>query len=778
MLRHSIRLQLTLVLVAAAASALLLTGIGLMVYDGATSRTSLAQEIEAVATVVGENSAASLSFKDVKYARTALASLRPRQDLRIAALYLQDGTLLAALPTANRVAAPATAPPSGTTQHADAVRVVRDVCLPDGCVGTILVETDLRRVEARREDTLTIFFMVFVLSLALAYFMGAALQRPVVTPLRQLSLAADEVMRTERFDFRLPERQRDDELGVLIKAFNGMLQKLEARDAALQRHQDELEQTVTSRTAELRDAKERAESANRFKTEFVATMSHEVRTPMNGVVGMTDLALDTDLSLQQRDYLETIKRSSEAVITVIDDVMDLSKIEAGKVDLQEGPFDLAAVVHDAAASVAVRAHQKDLDLVWDQDVALPAMVTADPARLRQVLVNLLGNAVKFTNVGHVRLHVQVHEADASGRGSLEIRVSDSGVGIADTQQVVIRRIVEEARAGMPQRFEGNGLGLSICARLVHLMGGRLSFSSEEWKGSTFVVSVPVTIAAAATVALEPGPDDLVGCDVLLVDRHEASREVLAAWLRTWGAAVTTADDDGALGPLVWERRWGLVLIDRESLDSVRGDLQAVSAAGVPVLELTLSTDGSGQSFSHGPTLTKPYRRPTVGAVLAAGLSQAQADAQRQGGPSNVPLVVVPSTRRVPRILAADDNDLNLRVVRELLEGRGCAVVAVRNGREAVEAWHRERFDLVLMDVQMPEMDGLQACQEIRSVEARRRVRRRTPIIALTAHAMAGDREKCLAAGMDDYLPKPLRRSALFELMEGLGLATPAIDRTA
>ncbi len=777
MLRHSFRRQLTLVLVAAAASALLLTGIGLLVYDGATARNSLAQEIEAVATVVGENSAASLSFKDAKYARTALASLRPRQDLRIAALYLQDGSLFAALPTANRVAAPATAPPSGTTQHRDAVRVVRDICLPDGCVGTILVETDLRRVEARREDTLTIFFMVFVLSLALAYFMGAALQRPVVTPLRQLSLAADEVMRTERFHVRLPERQRDDELGVLIKAFNGMLQKLESRDAALQRHKDGLEQTVASRTAELREAKERAESANRFKTEFVATMSHEVRTPMNGVVGMTDLALDTQLSAQQRDYLETIKRSSEAVITVIDDVMDLSKIEAGLVELQEGPFDLAAVVHEAVASVAVRAHQKDLDLVWDQDVALPAMVTADAARLRQVLVNLLGNAVKFTNVGHVRLQVQVHEADATGRGSLEVRVADSGVGIPEAQQAAIRQIVDEACAGMPQRFEGNGLGLSICARLVHLMGGSLSFSSEEWKGSTFVMSVPVAIAAAATVAFEPGPDALAGRDVLLVDRHEASREVLADWLRTWGAAVTTADDDGGLGPAVWERRWGLVLIDHESFATVQADLQALSGTGVPVLELALATDGATQL--HGQVLTKPYRRPTVAAVLAAGLNQAAADAERRReGAATAPLVAVPTTPRVPRVLAADDNDLNLRVVRELLEGRGCAVVAVRNGREAVEAWHRERFDLVLMDVQMPEMDGLQACQEIRSVEARRRVRRRTPIVALTAHAMAGDREKCLAAGMDDYLPKPLRRSALFELMAGLGLATTAFDKPA
>jgi len=614
--------------------------------------------------------------------------------------------------------------------------------------------------------------MVFGVSICLAYVMAAALQRTMVTPLRQLSIAADEVMRTERFAMRLPERQRDDELGVLIKAFNGMLRQLESRDAALQRHHDDLEQTVASRTAELRHAKERAENANRFKSEFVATMSHEVRTPMNGVLGMTDLALDTDLSTQQRDYLETVKRSSEAVIAVIDDVMDLSKIEAGTIDLQEGPFNLAAVIHEALAAVAIKAHQKDLDLAWDQDVPLPATITADPARLRQVLVNLLGNAIKFTNVGHVRLHVEVREPEAGGRATLDIRVTDSGVGIAADRQRELRQMFAGAVTGTPQRFEGNGLGLAISSRLVHLMGGRLSLTSEEWQGSSFVVSLPVDAAAATTVALEAGPDALQGCEVLLVDRHETSRQVLGEWLRSWGATVTTADDDGGLGPTCWERRWGLVLVDRESLESVQDDLVAVARTGVPIVSLALTSNAADSpSAAIVATLVKPYRRPTVAAVLAAALRQAQGGAMVT---APVPaLVAVPTPSRAPKILAADDNDLNLRVVRELLEGRGCTVVVARNGREAVEAWHRQRFDLVLMDVQMPDVDGLQACMEIRAVEVRRRVRRRTPIVALTAHAMAGDREKCLAAGMDDYLPKPLRRSALFELMDGLGLTAPA-----
>ena len=377
------------------------------------------------------------------------------------------------------------------------------------------------------------------------------------------------------------------------------------------------------------------------------------------------------------------------------------------------------------------------------------------------------------------MQIGLDDADDAGRANLRVRISDSGVGISPARQDDIRQTIREAMTGTPQLFEGNGIGLAVCARLVHLMGGEMSVESEEWQGTAFSVALPVAVAAVASAAVEARPQELEGRTVLLADRHHASRDVFAGWLEEWGAAVTCADDDGTLGPLLKERRWGLVIIDRESLESVGAEVAAVARKGVPVIELTLSSE-SGATMQRGQ-LVKPLRRPTVAAAIAAVLAPSAADANPRSTTSTGPAAEAARPVRAPKVLVADDNLVHQRVVHQLLARRGCEVVQASTGIEALEAWHRERFDLVLMDVQMPEMDGLQAAAEIRAVEKRRRVRA-TTIVALTAHVMTGDRERCLTAGMDDYLAKPLRKVAFDELLDRLGIGAIArrepIDKLA
>src|SRR5438105_745102 len=524
----------------------------------------------------------------------------------------------------------------------------------------------------------------------------------------------------------------------------------------------------------MRAARDLAERVARARSAFLANMSHEIRTPMNAVLGFVELVLDTELAPEQRRALELVRSSSEALLTILNDILDYSKIEAEHLELEAIPFDLPKVVHATATLLAVRAREKHLELTVDVPPDVPHLVRGDPTRVRQVLMNLIGNAIKFTEQGEVDVSATV-AGHHGGRASVRFRVRDTGIGISEPQVATIFDEFTQADASMTRRYGGTGLGLAISRRLVALMGGALTVTSEVGRGSEFSFTLPFPVEVPAGAQVPGRTASLGGCRLLVVDDNETNRRILRDMLGAEGVAVHEAPR--AYAGLAALRRtatagtpFDLAILDAQMPDQDGFELATVIRADSQLARTRLLILTSAGQRGDGERcrqlgiqayLTKPIARAdlieAVGTVLAGAPSA-------KGGADLVTRHSIAESRHTLRILLAEDNPVNQQVATAMLLKRGHQVDVVANGREAVDAVGAERYDLVLMDIQMPEMDGFEATAQIRALPQGGAL----PIIALTAHALSGERERCLERGMSGYLAKPFKAHELFAVVEGRG----------